>query len=218
MKFAAVLRIAAAALATGALLIPTIGPAKAATTYPYPPHVSVLYASPFLSGGYASVSVSGTDLTTGLTVRASSGTKSTVAKLYVDSTRTVGTALVKVSSVISTTAGRYTVYFSLWGASNTATTTQSYAIGTFISIKSFKVTPKSYGLYIAGKAAKSAPVKITIKFGSKTYTKTVKSSRTSGNFYYRFYKTSKGTYTVTAKVAPNTKYFSDAVTTSYTRR
>jgi hypothetical protein len=214
MKFHTVVKFAAAALATGALLVPGIGPAQAAT---YPPHVSVLYASPFLSGGYASVSVSGTDLPSGMTVWARRGTKVSHASVSVDPTATTGSAAVKVSSLLSKTAGRYTVNFTLLGTSVNESTTQTYTVGKAISIKSLKVTRKSYGLYITGKAAKSTPVKISIKFGSKTYTHTVKASRSSGNFSYKFHKTSKGTYTITAKVASNKKYFSDAVSTTYTR-
>ncbi len=94
MRFATVVKFATAALAAGALLVPGIGPAQAVTTYP--PHVSVLYASPFMSGGYTSVSVTGTDLKSGMTVRASRGSKSVVANVYVNSTGTTGSALVKV--------------------------------------------------------------------------------------------------------------------------
>jgi hypothetical protein len=215
MKFTAVLKLAAAALATGALLVPGIAPAQAAT---YPPKVSVLYVSPVLSGGYASVGLSGDHLTTGMSVTAVRGTKATSATVHVDSSGTVGSAMVKVSSVLSTTAGRYTVFFTLRGASVTGTvaTSQTYTVGKQISIKSFSLTRKSYGLYISGKAAKYAPVKITVKFGSRTYAKTVKSS-SAGNFHWSFYKTTKGDYTVTADVASNTKYFSDSVSKSYTR-
>jgi hypothetical protein len=216
MKFPTPLKLAAAAIATGALLVPGIGPAQAGVTYP--PHVSVLYASPLLSGGYASIFVSGTDLTSGMTVQASRGSKMRSASVYVDFAGTTGSALVKVSSLLPKTAGRYSVDFALTGGSLAAavTTTQTYTVGKAISIKSLNVTRKSYGLYITGKAAKKTPVKITIEFGSKTYTKTVK-ARSSGYFSYKFHKTSKGTYTITAKVASNRKYFSDAVSTTYTR-
>lgn len=216
MKFTAVIKLAATALVTGALLVPGIAPAHAA---PYPPKVSMLYASPVLSGGYAAVRLSGDHLTSGMTVKAVRGAKSTVGTVSVDTSGTIGSAKVKVSSVLPATAGRYTVNFYLRGASVTGavSTSQRYTVGKAISIKSFKVTRKSYGLYISGKAAKYAPVKIAVKFGSKTYTKTVK-SRSAGNFYYRFYKTSKGTYTVKAQVAPNSKYFSDTVSATYRRR
>ncbi len=215
MRFAAISRLAAAALATGALLVSGITPAHAAT---YPPHVSVLYASPVLSGGYAAVGISGDHLTSGLTVRASRSSHKTVAKVSVDSSGTTGTALIKVSSVLSTTAGRYTVNFVLEGASvqGAVTTTQTYTVGKQISIKSLKVTRKSYGLYISGKAASRTPVKLTIKFGSKTYTRSAKAG-SSGSFSYRFHKTSKGTYTVTAQVSANKKYFSSPVTVTYRR-
>jgi hypothetical protein len=216
MKFPTALKLAAAALATGALLVPGIGPAQAGVSYP--PHVSVLYASPFLTDGYASVSVSGTDLTSGLTVLASRGSKSRVADVSVDSTGSTGTALVKVSSLLSKTAGRYTVDFVLQGAlvSGEVATTQTYTVGKAISIMSLKVTGKHYGLYIGGKAARKTPVRLSIEFGSKIYTRTVK-ARSSSYFSYRFHKTSKGTYTVTAQVAANTRYFSDPVTVVYTR-
>ncbi|MCC6498519.1 MAG: hypothetical protein IT193_19915 [Propionibacteriaceae bacterium] len=213
MKLAAVLRLAAAALLTGALLVPAIGPAKAIPAYP--PHVSVLYASPFVSGGYAAVSVSGEFLTSALTVRATRGSRSTVASVSVHSSGTVGTAMVHVGYLLSTTAGRYDVDFELLGVSvdGDTTTTQTYTVGKAVDIKSFKVVRKSYGIYISGTAAKSTPVKITIlyvgKSYTKTYTKTVYGSSASGYFRYRFYKTTKGTYTVTAQVAPNKKYFSE---------
>ena len=213
MKFSTVLKFAAAALATGSLMIPGVAPANAA----YPPHVSQLYASPILSGGYASVTVLGTDLASGMTVRASRGSHSKTASVHVDSSKTIGSALVKVGSLLPSTAGRYSVAFALRGGSVSQNTTQTYTVGKAITITSFKVTGKSYGLYISGHAAKSTPVKITIKFGSKTYKKTVKASRHSGNFSYRFHKTSRGTYIVTADVASNKKYFSDSVTKTYIR-
>ena len=50
----------------------------------------------------------------------------------------------------------------------------------------------SYGLCISGKAAKSAPVKISVKYGSKKFSITVKSFY-SGNFSYKFTKTTKTT-------------------------
>jgi hypothetical protein len=216
MKFAAVLKVTAAALATGALMVTGIAPASAAAAYP--PHVSGLYASPIVTSGYTSVSVSGEYLTAGMTVKATRGSHSAVASVQVDSTGTIGTALVKVKYLLSSTAGRYPIDFTLQGASVTGTvaTTQTYTVGTAITIKSLTVTRKSYGLYVSGKAAKYTPVKISIKFGSKTYYKTVKASK-SGYFSYKFKKTSKGTYTVTAQVAANTKYFSEPVTVTYDR-
>ncbi len=217
MKITAVVKLAATALATGALLVTGISPAQAVT---YPPKVSVLFASPVLSAGYASVGLSGSHLTRGMTVTAVRGSKAKSASVHVDSSGTVGSALVKVSSVLPSTAGRYNVSFWLRGASVTGivTTSQTYTVGKAISIKYLKVTRKSYGLYISGKAAKSTPVKLSIKFGSKTYTKTVKASSRTGNFYYSFHKTTHGTYTIKAQVAANKKYFSDSVSKTYTRR
>lgn len=217
MKFSAVLKLGAAALATGALLLPSVGPAQAA---PYPPAVSVVYASPYLSGGYVPVSVVGSDLVAGIKVRASYAKRSTTANLDVHSSGTVATAMVKVGNVLPRDAGRYNVSFKLEGAAlggAKPATSQTYTVGKATSIKSFSVKRKSYGLSISGKTAKKTPVKITVKIGSKTYTKTVKSSR-SGSFSYKFKKkTSRGTYTVTAQVAKNTKYFSSPVTKTYKR-
>lgn len=221
MKFAAVLKTAAAVLATGALLVPSVATAQAEPSAPpsYPPHVSVLYAAPFVAGGYTTVTVRGENLAAGMTVTASRGSKAVSAPVSVYSDGTLGTAMIKVSSVLSTIAGRYTVTFRLTGTglTGTVTTTQTYTVGKAINIRGLKVTRKSYGLYISGMAAKYAPVKVTVKFGSRTYGKTVTSSRT-GYFFYRLFKTTKGTYLVTAKVAPNKKYFSDAVSATYTRR
>ena len=216
MKIPAALRLAAVALATGALLVPNIGPANAAVTYP--PSVSTLYASPFLSGGYASVSVYGNHLTSGLTVKASRGSQSASGTLSVDSSGTIATGMVKVGSLLPSTAGQYSVDFLLKGTDLTGvvTTTQTYTVGTLISIKSFSVVRKSYGLYISGKAAKYAPVKVKVTFGSKTYGKTV-TANSNGYFHYRLYKTTKGTYVVTAKVAANKKYFSEKVSLTYVR-
>ena len=215
MRFSKLLRFAAVVLAACALLVPGIGQAKAA----YPPSVSVMYASPYLSGGYSWVTVYGQDLVSGLSVKASYGKKSTTATLAVHSGGTIGNATVKVGSLLPSTAGRYAVAFKLQGSalgSADISTTQTYTVGTAISIKSFAVKGTSKGLTITGTAAKNTPVKITVKFGSKTYTKTVK-AKSSGKFSYAFKKTSKGTYTVTAQVAPNKKYFSDPVTATYTR-
>lgn len=210
MKLLATLRFTAAALVTGALLVPASGPAQAAITYP--PQVSTLYASPFLSGGYAAVSVHGDHLTSGIKVRATLGKHSALAPLGVSALGTLGSAVVKVGSLLPSTAQRYVVSFSLEGAAVTGatTTTQTYTVGKAISIKSFAVKRASYGLAISGKAASRTPVKITIKYGTKTYSRSAKAS-SSGYFLYKFRKTAKGTYTVTAKVAPNKKYFSDSV-------
>jgi len=219
MKFHAALKLAAAALLTGALMVPAIGPAQAVESYP--PHVSALYASPFMnSSGYAAVSVSGEFLTSGMTVRATRASSYTVAAVSVDPTGVIGAALVRVGKVLPTTAGRYGVDFSLMGTSSSspiATTTQTYTVGKQISIKAFSVKRKSYGLYISGRAAKKTPVKITINFGSKTYTKKVYGSKKVGSFSYRFKKTTKGTYVVSASVAPNPKYFSETVSITYVR-
>ncbi len=220
MRFPTVVRLAAVALLSGALLLPSSTPAAASTGETYPPHVSVLYASPFLSGGYAAVGVSGDHLPSGMIVRASrTSSRYAVAGVSVDPTGVLGTGTVKVSSVLSTTAGRYTVNFTLYDSSLAAlaTTTQTYTVGTAISIRSLKATPKSYGLYVTGYAAKSTPVKVSVVFGMKTYTKTLWGSRTSGYFHWSFKKTSKGTYTITAQVAPNRKYFSEPSTITYVR-
>ena len=77
MKFASVLKLTAAAFVSGALLVPSIGPAMAAATYP--PHVSILYASPVLTNGHAAVAVAGDHLTSGMSVKASRGTHSATA-------------------------------------------------------------------------------------------------------------------------------------------
>lgn len=217
MKFPAALRVAAVALATGALLVPSVTPAQAEVSYP--PHVSTLYASPFLStGGYASVSASGEYLTAGMTVQANRNSRYTVAGMSVDPTGVLGTAMVNVRSLLPTTAGRYPVDFTLRdpALATLASTTQTYTVGKAISIKDFAATRKSYGLYIGGKAAKYTPVKITVNFGLKTYVKTV-TANSVGKFHWAFKKTTKGTYTVTAKVAPNKKYFSESVTLTYVR-
>lgn len=117
MKFHAALKLAAAALLTGALMVPAIGPAQAVESYP--PHVSALYASPFMnSSGYAAVSVSGEFLTSGMTVRATRASSYTVAAVSVDPTGVIGAALVRVGKVLPTTAGRYGVDFSLMGTSS----------------------------------------------------------------------------------------------------
>lgn len=215
MKLAAVLKVAAAALATGALLVTGTTPAQAAITYP--PHVSMLYVSPIVSSGYTSVAVYGDHLA-GLTVQASRGAKTVSAPVSIHSDGTIGTALVKVSSVLSTTAGRYDVDFTLLGPSveGNVSTTQNFTVGTYTTIRSLKVAKKSYGLYISGYTAKYTPVKITMKITTHTYVKTVKSS-SKGYFYVRLYKTYKGTYDVTAQVSANTKYFSDPVNASIVR-
>ena len=124
-----------------------------------------------------------------------------------------------MASLLATTAGRYPVFFRLRGASVEAnvTTSQTFTVGKSISIKSFKASRKSYGLYLSGTAAKSTPVKLSIKFGSKTYTKTVKGSSHSGYLSYKFKKTSKGTYTMSAQVTANKKYFSERATTTCRR-
>lgn len=216
MKFASILKLTAAAFVSGALLVPGIGPATAAATYP--PHVSILYASPVLTNGHAAVAVSGDHLTSGMSVKASRGTRSITAAVSVHKDGTVGTADVNVTPLLSTIAGRYTVTFALRGASVTGntTTTQTYTVGKAISIKSFKITGTPTGVRVSGKAAKNTPVKITIKFGSKTYTKTVKAGG-AGSFAYSLKKKTPGTYKATAQVAPNKKYFSDVVTATYTR-
>jgi hypothetical protein len=122
------------------------------------------------------------------------------------------------SYLLSKTAGRYLVDFALQGSSveGVITTTQTYTVGKAVTITSFSVQGKSYGLYISGKTAKKVPVKLTIEFGSKIYKKTVKTSK-YGKFYYRFRKTTDGLYTVTAQVGANKKYFSEPVTETYTR-
>ncbi len=216
MKLTGVLRAAAVALAAGALVVTGVAPAKAVETYP--PHVSVLYASPFLTSGYATVFVMGDHLA-GLTVTASRAGKTTTAAVHVDESADMGSARVKVSSVLWTRAGLYPVTFTLNGTSvtGTVTTMQTYQVGTLTTIRNFSVTKKSYGLYIKGMTAKRTPVKVTVVFNStKVYSKTVYSSST-GSFYYRLLKTTKGTYDVTAQVAPNTKYFSGQVGTTVTR-
>jgi len=215
MKFSGVLKLAAAALATGALLAPSVAPAQAA----YPPSVSLVYASPYLSGGYASVSVVGQHLTSLVRVKATYGATSTYAGMSAHSGGTTAVGSSKVSAILPTTANRYTVKFLVYGGGVTGdlTTTQAYIVGKQTTIKSFRASKTSYGLYISGTTAKSAPVKIWVKFGSRTYYKTVKASSGTGFFSYKFYKTSKGTYYVSADIAPNTKYFSNTVTTTYRR-
>lgn len=219
MKSRTILRLAASALVTGALLVPAVGPAPAVGYNSYPPHVSALYASPFMSGGYAAVAVSGENLPSGMTVLATRSTRATVAEVSVDASGMAGAALVKVGSVLPRTAGRYTINFTLLGSTlvPAPATDQTYTVGRQIEIKSLTVHRRSYGLYIHGKAARRTPVRISVTFGSKVYGATVTSS-TQGYFHYRFKKTrAKGTYTVTAQVAPNSKYFSDPVSFIYVR-
>lgn len=220
MKLRNIVRVAATTLLAGALLVPSGASAPAVVPTAYPPHVSVLYASPFIGGGYTTVAVSGEHLSPGMTIRATRSSRSTTAKVSLNAAGSTGVALVKVSSLLPKTAGRYSVGFTLVGSQITPapTTQQTYTIGRQIQIKSFSVKGRSYGLLIHGKAASKTPVKITVKFGSKVYSKTVTSSK-KGYFDYKFTKKkSKGTYTVTAKVSANTKYFSSSTSKTYVRR
>jgi hypothetical protein len=198
------------------LLASGIVPAQAADIYPL--DVSALYASPVVKRGYAAVGISATGLPSGLSVRASRGRKATVARVSVNSAATTGTAIVKVGALLPTTAGRYPVVFRLQGgpAGTDVITSQTYTVGKAITIKSFAVKASSTRLSVSGKAAKNTPVKVSVKIGSKTTSKTVKAGA-GGKFSVRFAKKAKVSYTVTARVAANKKYFSDTVTKTYAR-
>lgn len=219
MKLAHVLRVAATALATGAMLASGLAPAHAAENYP--PKVSALYASPIVSRGYAAVGLSGERLGSGMTIRATRGSRVTVAKVSVNSTGTTATALVKVGKLVSKFAGRYPIAFQLQGGSvqGELNTTQTFTVGRAISIKGLSVVRKPYGLLITGTAVKKTPVRIKVKYGSTTFSTKV---RGGAHFAYKFKKKSRtftvngsGGFTVTAQVAPNKKYFSAPVSTTY---
>lgn len=204
MRGSKLAKLALAAVATAALLV---GNAAAPALAAYPPAVSGISASDALSGGFVTVTVVGTDLSSAISVKAAYGNKSVAAALSVNAAKTVGSAQLKVASILPTTAGRYPVNISTIGY--TQSITKSYTIGTPITLKSVKVSKNKKGLKVSGKAIKNAKVKISVAYKGKTKSKSVKCNK-SGSFSYSYSGSKKGTYAVTVAFVADKKYFGAA--------
>lgn len=210
MRISGLVKLVSAAVLTGALVLTGAAPAQAV----YPPAPPLMTASNMSASGQVSVGITGATLTSASQVTAKYGSKSTTGPVTVAADGS-GTASLNVAPLLPKTAGRYDVSFNLIGTS--VSTSKTYTVGTAVPIKSFKVVRKSNGYSISGKAIKGLKVKVTVKIGSRSYSKTQKTTK-SGSFSWKYKGTKKGTYTVTAKIIPTTKYFGDFVASKVVKR
>jgi hypothetical protein len=191
------------AVACGAAAAMLLGGSAAPAHAIYPPVVSAISASHTLTRGYATVTVVGHNLSSSTKVKATYKKRSTSKSISLNSARTVGTARLKVSSILPSTAGRYKVTFTGAGSR----TTRTYTIGTAVALQSVQAVKTSTGIKVTGKARKGGTVRITLKRGTRTIASTSRSCNGAGSFRYTYTGTKKGTYRVTVKYIATKSYF-----------
>lgn len=192
------------------LLVGSAGTAQAA----YPPSVDKLAASSTLSGGYATVTITGHNLTTGIHATATYKSKSVSSTFSINSAKTTGTTKLKISKILPKTAGQYTVTIK---ADKYASIKHTYTIGHKVTLKSVHATKTVHGFQVRGKAYDHGKVKITVTHEGKTKTYTDKAN-SAGWFSDWFRATDKGTYKIKVTLVATTKHFGAAPVTVTVKR